>query len=312
MAGWQSKANIQEEGQKQMVKMLNFRVQIFYVAIITVIICFGNLIAVAHYSHPEYAGPATKYNTSYQGIEAIVFNRRDWVHYAGNLFSILTSVPLLFVITPKVEINRQRRLILFPYAVCSALMVVAPEYIIFGNVKMDSSFVAINYGPLMDVTEARSEPNRNNHALKSGIIGFNDTIVSNRVNKDRESENIGYFDSNGSNTSLKDLKLNKTKSENTNANLNKKLTENKSTLSAIPRSIESNRKLNRERISCFVIYQLWIILRAVFFVIVCRYFYFLQWLATTHRPQPKRSNATRRGIIDIQVNGKAEYEHFLL
>lgn len=64
--------------------------------------------------------------------------------------------------------------------------------------------------------------------------------------------------------------------------------------------------LSQTRISCFVVYQLWILVRIVLMVLVARYLHFLQIIRSTkkggHHPQPKRSNATRRGVINITIN----------
>lgn len=68
---------------------------------------------------------------------------------------------------------------------------------------------------------------------------------------------------------------------------------------------------DRDRISCFIVYQLWIVVRVVFLVLVCRYFYYLQCTGLVrrmrHHPKAKISNTAMRGVINITIDGRTDF-----
>lgn len=492
--------------------MLSYRVQIFYTAIITIIICFGNLLTVATWSpqqrpndaiprsstlrpkdsslsqqHSSDSGgsPLTQYPSNsftgsltnqkvsfayaskkhprdiswspkskssdaigsskqhqqstttnnnledlprrYQGIEAIVYNRQQWVHYAGNLFSIAASIPLLFSITPNTDLNRRRRFVtLAPYIVCSVFVVVTTEFIIFGQQYLDhqgggrsaitlSDIIVGGWGGEGRIKHVSTIEQNSNHLMGSSTTtstpmtedGWGDTNNNNittaaktRVRNPHSSKNssdsstsasvntitfattLALVTKNGTiltgsptarnrteNHTSDDKKLQRRRYQNNDALrqnadirrhiaggrhivggrhsrsssqraffdvvisqkndvinsssnsdgtiLNDKnntipVTNNNRHFSTNNNDVINNEAasdvpvLSQTRISCFVVYQLWILVRVVFVVLVGRYLHFLQIIRSYKKgglhPQPKRSNATRRGIINITIN----------
>lgn len=244
--------------------MLNYRVQIFYITIITVIVSVGNVITFIKVLHPNnFSDQTTEGNNA---LDAIITNNQDWLYYVCNSFSIMSSLPLLFVITPNIERNSRRRLLLLPYAVWSITTIFIHQFII-------SKAITRQIHSPQDQVHAKISSHNNSTALKND----NDIamIFNSQMNITNDYETI----SNG--------RKNWTISKNNNY------------------SIILN---NHERISFLVIYQVWLVARMIFFFLVCRYFYFLQYFVKTKSRQPKRSNATRRGIIGIRINGKADAE----
>lgn len=404
-------------------KMLSYRVQIFYTAIITIIICFGNLLTVATWSPQQrpkdattpsktqkYPSPSryplrhhnrdvnkessknqkvsdnfthaskknlrvvswsskSKSNNAaegysnenhpstimkttnikdkisikrYQGMGAIIYNRKTWLHYAGNLFSIATSIPLLFSITPNTDLNRRRRFFtLVPYLVCSLFMVVTNEIIIFGqqyqqrggrSVTTLNDIIAGGWGDEWRFKHVGIIEKNSNYptTTKSTLIAADGEGGVWRIQKINNNTSIvkGWV------RNIHRIKLfitpNPTHTNTTSfvTTLNTLITKNKIILTTSPMTrskirlnnvntageTSSNNAINANdipvlsytRMSCFVVYQLWILVRIVFIVLIGRYLHFLQIIRFTkkggHHLQPKRSNATRRGVINITIN----------
>ena len=279
--------------------MNNYRVHIFYVITITSLVSSGNLLSVAHFLHysiarAEGAASFARYSPRYQSIEAIVYNQQPWVHYVGNSLSIVTSLLLLFVATPRLDLNIRNRLLLVPYALCSIMMIVVPEYIVFkvvlasGNVYNDDALYA-----------------ENNMSIPY-LNTWNETTATNTsANEQRISTSVARNTSVLATTRIPETSTTGNRSCQENKDNNNKAVINHS--SQMPTNNNATVQYTllahsrRERVSCFVIYQIWVALRVVFCLLVCRYLYFLQWSAITRRSPPKRSNATRRGVIDIRI-----------
>ena len=292
-------------------------------------------------------------------MEAIVYNRQAWVHYAGNLFSIATSVPLLFSITPDTELNRRRRFIcLVPYVVCSLLEVVTTEFIIFGQQQQQSGgSLGITFNKITAGWDGSGHVQSSmirgasNYAMKSSVERHSTTTPLLDITTTTTTTTAAITSNNGDNNHLQQRQKitfrlrNLTASRVSVATLKKRFHSQKikshqlirrslmSGNNIIIRNIDGNDFLNdsstkqqkpnfpedvggdgdgvpalsRARISCFVAYQLWIVVRAVFLVLVCRYMHFLQSIQSVRRhPQTKRLNTTRRGVINITVNGQAD------
>jgi len=271
----------------------NYRNYIFYVITITVIISSGNLLSVAHFLHHSIAraeGSGQHPTTRYQSIEAIVYNHHPWVHYVGNTLSIITALMLLFVVTPKVHLNMRYRIVIIPYAICSLTMIVVPEYIVFKTVLASGNI----YNDDVFKTGMRSVPLT--HALTQPNISNNDTSTERIFTGDSQSNSVLPTRRNRVATTSYNCKDSKVVIAQNSSKLNKN-NDNNDKIQNKPLSGRSRR----ERVSCFVIYQMWVALRVVFCLLVCRYLYFLQWSIVTRRSPPKRANATRRGVIDIRI-----------